>query len=326
MLREIQGSTGYRMSSLLALLLVFSPLGSAVPLLNVSGTNERPIIGILSQEVTDHVFVQFGKTFIPDSYVKFLESAGCRVVPIRLNLPEEDYIKLFHSINGVLFPGGSVDLQHSSFARTAGIFYRLAIEATSSGHYFPVWGTCMGFQILTALTSGKNLLSSNSAYNISLPLNLTSEVSSSRMFLHAPPELLHVLGKEKVTANFHHYGITPQTFRANEKLSNFYRILSTNRDQNEVEFVSTIEARDYPIYGVQWHPEVNRFQWRSDHAYPHSVNAIWTSQYFANFFVNEARKSQNHFPSAEEEAASLIYNWTPTYTANISGYEQTYFF
>ncbi|KAE8619469.1 hypothetical protein XENTR_v10009802 [Xenopus tropicalis] len=288
--------------------------------------NNRPIIGIVAQEVTDKEFFPFGATYIADSYVKFLESAGSRVVPIRLNLPEEEYRKLFKSINGVLFPGGSVDLQVSSFSRTTRIFYKLAVEASSSGHYFPIWGTCMGFQILTALTAGADLLSATAAENISLPLNLTDEVASSRMFHHAPPDLLRVLSQERVTANFHHFGLTPETFRANKKLSEFYRVLSTNRDTNGVEFISTIEARNHPIYGVQWHPEVNRFQWRSDMSYPHSANAIWTSQYFADFFVNEARKSQNHFLSEEEENAALIYNWTPTYTANISGYEQAYFF
>ncbi|XP_075711517.1 gamma-glutamyl hydrolase-like [Rhinoderma darwinii] len=292
----------------------------------VLGENDRPIIGIITQEVSDEAFFQYGKTYIADSYVKFLESSGSRVVPIRLNQNEDKYVHLFHSINGVLLPGGAVDLLNSSFSRTAGIFYRLAIEAASSGIYFPIWGTCMGFQILTALTSGKDLLCETSANNLSLPLIFTDDVSSSRMFNHAPLELLHAATREKITANFHHFGITPKSFHANQKLSTFYRILSTNHDRDGVEFISTIEARDFPIYAVQWHPEVNRFQWRSDLDYPHSVNAIWISQYFSNFFVSEARKNVNRFSNPNEEESALIYNHPPTYTANISGYEQVYFF
>ncbi|KAM9312026.1 gamma-glutamyl hydrolase-like [Gastrophryne carolinensis] len=301
-------------------------LGSVLLWLEAKGINERPIIGIITQEVSDKAFFYYGKTYIADSYVKFLESAGCRVVPIRLNLTEDEYIRLFHSINGVLLPGGAVDPLTSSFSRTAGIFYKLSIKAASSGLYFPIWGTCMGFQVLTALTSGENLLSNTSANNISLPLHLADAISSSRMFGHAPAELLHAVTRENITANFHHYGLSTKTFFANKKMSNFYRILSTNQDLKGKEFVSTFEARDYPIYGVQWHPEVNRFQWNSDYAYPHSENAIWISQYLANFFVNEARKNLNHFKNSDEEESALIYNWSPTYTANISGYEQVYFF
>ncbi|KAM4675454.1 gamma-glutamyl hydrolase-like isoform 2-T4 [Discoglossus pictus] len=320
------GYTSVKMSVLLTLVLLPLLLDSAPHFPQELKVNERPIIGIITQEVTDKEFFHFGKTYIAASYVKFLESAGCRVVPIRLNLPEEEYLKLFNSINGVLFPGGASDLLNSSFAQTAGIFYNLAIEAFNSGCYFPVWGTCLGFQLLTALTTGQNLLSHTDANNISLPLDLTKEVSSSRMFQEAPLEILQSLSSEKVTANFHHYGLTSKVFQENKKLSNFYRVMSTNRDRNGVEFISTMEAHNFPIYGVQWHPEVNRFQWNKDLAYPHSVSAIRVSQYLADFFINEARKNQNHFSSAEAEEASLIYNWTPQYTANISGYEQLYFF
>ncbi|XP_063304487.1 gamma-glutamyl hydrolase-like [Pelobates fuscus] len=307
-------------------ILLLAQLTTTIAFPKVQKINERPIIGILAQEVTDKVFFPFGKTYIADSYVHFLESAGCRVAPIRLNLNEDEYVKIFKSINGVLFPGGAADLLTSDFARTAKIFYKLAIEAASSGNYFPVWGTCMGFQILTALTSGEDLLSPTSADNISLPLQLINDISSSKMFQSASPELLQALSHENITANFHHFGITPETFLANEKLSNFYRILSTNRDKKGMEFVSTMEARNFPIYGVQWHPEVNRFQWHRDLAYPHSENAIWISQYMANFFISEARKNLNHFANEQEEEKSLIYNYVAQYTANISGYEQAYFF
>ncbi|MEE6479263.1 hypothetical protein FKM82_012192 [Ascaphus truei] len=170
------------------------------------------IFRIVAQEVTDESLLSFGKTYIADSYVKFLESAGCRVVPIRLNLPEIEYLKMFNSINGVLFPGGDADIQKSSFAHTATIFYQLAVEAASSGRYFPVWGTCLGFQLLTAFTSGENLLSPTPANNISLPLNLTDEAFSSKMFKNASQEMLKSLSREKVTANFHHYGITAENY------------------------------------------------------------------------------------------------------------------
>lgn len=38
------------------------------------------------------------------------------------------------------------------------------------------------------------------------------------------------------------------------------------------------------------------------------------------------RRSLHQFDNPEEEALSLIYNYTPVYAANITGYEQIYFF
>lgn len=47
--------------------------------------NDRPIIGILSQEISYHLDSKWPgefKSFIAASYVKFLEGGGARVVPI----------------------------------------------------------------------------------------------------------------------------------------------------------------------------------------------------------------------------------------------------
>ncbi|KAI5622128.1 gamma-glutamyl hydrolase precursor [Silurus asotus] len=287
--------------------------------------NDRPVIGILAQEVSDPNLEPYGGTYIPSSYVNYVESGGARVIPIRLNQTREEHEKIFQSINGILFIGGAVDLETSDFARTAGLYFRLAIKANDEGDHFPIWGTCLGFQLLTVQVAGQNLLSKTMAYNISMPLNLTSEAQSSRMFAGFPPEMLKALSEEPLTGNFHHYGVTEQVFVGNERLSSFFNILSTNKAENGAVFVSTMEGKTYPFYGVQWHPEVNRFQWSPQYSFPHSKNAIRLSSLLAEFFVNEGRRSSHHF-SQQEESRALIYNYNPVYTANVSGYEQVYFF
>ena len=118
-----------------------------------------------------------------------------------------------------------------------------------------------------------------------------------------------------------------QTFAENEKLHTFYTILSTNVADNGATFVSTMEgiqcfgcvtspvflkwatcqcemahnlclslhifavstvpAKSYPFYGVQWHPEVNRFQWDPDVQFPHSPYAVRVSSLLAEFFIDE---------------------------------------
>ncbi|XP_016103443.1 gamma-glutamyl hydrolase-like [Sinocyclocheilus grahami] len=134
---------------------------------------DRPIIGILTQEVDDYM-KKFGETYIPSSYVKYIESGGARVVPIRLNQSFAEHEKIFRSINGLLLIGGSVNLETSDFAHTAGIYFRLALKANEEGEYFPIWGTCLGFQLLTVLVAGENLLSKTTAENVTYPLNFTS--------------------------------------------------------------------------------------------------------------------------------------------------------
>ncbi|CAL8295094.1 unnamed protein product [Lota lota] len=285
--------------------------------------NDAPVIGILAQE--SYSAPPNVTSYIAASYVKYLESAGARVVPVRINQTLEQYNSLFNSLNGILFPGGGANLITSGYATAAKIFYQLAIKANARGDYFPVWGTCLGLEELTFLTSGKLLLSTTNTNGVALPLVFTNESRESKMFSGFPADLLKALASEALTENSHRLSIATETFRNNPELSKFYRVLSTNSDE-KTEFVSTMEAYDYPIYGTQWHPEKNTFEWTRAYI-PHSPNAIKTTFFMADFFVNEAKKNFHKFASEVEERDALIYNYTPLYTRGTgSSFEQVYFF
>ncbi|XP_056619566.1 gamma-glutamyl hydrolase [Triplophysa dalaica] len=285
-------------------------------------TNDRPIIGVLAQEVYNP---QPGRnSYIAASYVKFLESAGARVVPVTINKSEEENTRLFKSINGVLFPGGGVSIETSGYSRAAALFYRLALEANSKGDYFPILGICLGFEQLTLLTSGQLLLSHTNTSSISLPLNFTDEIGHSRLFKDFPGDLMKSLASESLTENSHQWSLTTANFTKSERMKKFYRVLSTNTD-GQNEFVSTMEAYEFPIYGTQWHPEKNAFEFTRP-SIPHTPSAIKTTSYTAQFFVNEARKNLHTFSSTEEEQKALIYNYNPVYTGTESSFEQKYFF
>ncbi|XP_071340750.1 gamma-glutamyl hydrolase isoform X2 [Trachinotus anak] len=245
--------------------------------------NDRPIIGVLAQDVYSPKPNQ--TAYIAASYVKFLEAAGARVVPVMINQTREEYKTLFNSLNGILYPGGSASIISSGYQRAAKIFYELAIEANNNGDYFPVWGTCLGFEQLAYLTSGDAVLSRTNTTGVSLPLVFTNETKDSRMFKGFPDELMKALASEPLTENSHKWSLALLTYDTNEELKKFYKVLSTNTDGN-IEFVSTMEAYDYPIYGTQWHPEKNAFEWRRPY-YAHSSSAVKTTFYMAEFFVSE---------------------------------------
>ncbi|XP_068956115.1 gamma-glutamyl hydrolase [Petaurus breviceps papuanus] len=289
------------------------------------GSNDRPIIGILAQANHVKSFQRYGKYYIAASYVKYLESAGARVVPIRLTLSDKEYEKLFQSINGVLFPGGGVNLQSSKYSSVAQLFYEKALKANKEGDYFPIWGTCLGFEELTVLTSGELLLTLTNTNGVALPLNFTEAATESRMFQNISKDLLEAFATEPLTSNFHKWSLSLKNFTTNKKLSEFYKVLSTNTYE-DIEFISTMEAYDYPIYGVQWHPEKSAFEWKNLTGIVHSPVAIKASFYTAYFFVNEARKSHHYFARKDEEAKELIYNYEPVFTGNESIFQQCYFF
>jgi gamma-glutamyl hydrolase len=289
--------------------------------------NDRPIIAVMAQSTKGESFEKFGQSYIAASYIKFLESSGARVVPIMNDLNEEDTEKLFYSINGALFPGGGVNLITSGYARIGKQIFNLARKSNDAGDYFPIWGTCLGNQFLSFIASNDaNVLSRTDSENYTIPLNLSSNYRNSRLFRDLPEDLAKFLSTAPTTINMHHYSVLVSKFKENEKLMNFFRILSTNNDRNGEEFVSTMEGIKYPMYGIQWHAEKNSFEWTLNENIPHQEMSIKLTQYVSNFFVNEARLSQHKFETPEEETASLIYNYSPFYTGNISNFEQCYIF
>ena len=109
--------------------------------------------------------------------------------------------------------------------------------------------------------------------------------NTSRLYGNAPGEILDTLANSPSTSNFHIKCLTPENFTASG-LDKFYDISATSEDDNGLTFIASIEAKNYPIWGVQFHPEKNMYEWRQT-SIPHSARDVAAGQYFANFFVNE---------------------------------------
>ena len=224
-------------------------------------SNLFPIIGLMSQPSSDSNADCGGNClYIAASYVKYLEASGARVVPINYYSTEEEIDELLPKLNGVFFPGGG-----ASFPQAAQRIFDNIVQFNENGDFMPLWGTCMGFQwLLISASRDQNILDPKSgqmdSYNYSIPLDFTTEAAPSKLFTHAPQYIYKILETKNVTMNNHHYGIWTDHFKSTESLSSFFNVLSTNVDRNGDEFVSTIEAYKYPIFGSQWHPEKNNFE------------------------------------------------------------------
>jgi len=295
---------------------------------NSQPINFRPIIGILSQPTNGSSLAIYGDQYIAASYVKYVENGGGRAVPILYNSTEAQLKEIFSSINGVLFPGGDADLKNTTLFYAGNYLCNLALQANDNGDYFPIAGHCMGYELLTIITSENfDILTPTASMNISMALDFLPAAYTSRWFENAPEEIMTIFGTENVTLNNHHWALAPEVYNNDAKLNSFYTPLSTNRDKLDLEFISTFEATNYPIYGIQWHAEKPEFEWNPSEDINHCVNAVTCMQYMADFFIQEARKSTHHYPSPQIESASLIYNYPAVYTASTDPtFQQAYFF
>jgi gamma-glutamyl hydrolase len=307
-----------------------------------AGRNLRPVIGVFSQQ-TDTVTssstidpevkaeLEGYRYLIPASYVSWIEQAGGRVLPILLDQPDAYYDEVFAKTNGILFPGGNQGIDPQDIYTEEGErLWNLAKQANDRGDYYPIWGTCLGFEELFVLEtrSGDVISQDVVATNTALSLRLTPGAEQSRLFRSFSPSLVSALRTQKITFNSHDHGLRVSEYRSNPALNSFFQMLSYNEAPAGPFFVSTVEARDYPFYGTQWHPEKNNFEWSQNADYsniPHTPNSIAASQATARFFLSEARKSGHVFP--EEERDSLIYSAPLLYTGKGDWiYEQVYVF
>eukprot|EP01105_Mastigella_eilhardi_P010367 TRINITY_DN2415_c0_g1_i1.p1 TRINITY_DN2415_c0_g1~~TRINITY_DN2415_c0_g1_i1.p1 ORF type:complete len:322 (+),score=77.17 TRINITY_DN2415_c0_g1_i1:25-990(+) len=294
------------------------------------GLNTRPVVGIIT-EPSPSAVRKYGAEFIAASYVKFVEAGGARVVPVRYSTPSADLKTLMGQLNGLLLPGGGVDFNTETvYVNALQTLFSAIKYFNDNGDYLPLWGTCLGIEELMILASDNfDILDCNfDAENITLPLDYTNLAPTSRLFgSSCPDDIYNILGTEPVTMNNHGCGMTTTHFFNTPSLNSFYNVLSTNTDRQGLEFVSTMEAVKYPIYGVQWHPEKPLFEWRVDEAMNHDATSVAANSYTTQFLVSEARKSNHSFPSQDAESAALIYNYQPVYTADLdSDYQQCYFF
>eukprot|EP00878_Enallax_costatus_P015279 GHUV01015998.1.p1 GENE.GHUV01015998.1~~GHUV01015998.1.p1 ORF type:complete len:381 (+),score=77.51 GHUV01015998.1:217-1359(+) len=278
--------------------------------------NTQPLIGILTQPCHDCP----GRSYIAASYVKWIEAAGGRVVPIRFYATDKELYRLFKSVNGLVFPGGLTWLWlDAPYVITARKLFNWALEENDKGNPFPIHGTCLGFQLLHILVSNVSrndlLIETDS---VAHPANLqwTEAGKNSRMFKGMPEELFAKL--EDPTVNIalenHEYGMPPTFYKRWPILDQWFNILTTTKDRNGIEYISTMEAKKYPFFGTQWHPEKPTSEFGMPEV-PHTLDAVCVSQHLANSYIDLARYNSHAPESPEQELAMLIYSTPPIFSA-----------
>ncbi|XP_021895067.1 gamma-glutamyl hydrolase 2-like [Carica papaya] len=290
--------------------------------------NYRPVIGILSHPgdgASGRLRNVTSASYIAASYVKFVESAGARVIPLIYNEPREVLFEKLKLVNGVLFTGGwaKSGLYYDIVER----IFKKVLKKNDAGDHFPLYAICLGFELLTMIISkNQKILEGFSATDMASTLQFVqSSHVEGTVFQRFPPGLRRKLETNCLVMQNHQYGISPETLKGNRHLTSFFRLLTTSADKNNKVYVSTVQAHSYPVTAFQWHPEKNAFEWGVS-AIPHSEEAIQVTQHVANYFISEARKSLNR-PPIQKVLDNLIYNHSPTYCGKAGrGFDEVYIF
>eukprot|EP00483_Globobulimina_turgida_P010125 UN10144 len=219
-------------------------------------STDEPIIGILtlpcsstSSWCPSNVNAK-ATTYLPASYVKWLEGGGARVIPIRADDTFANVETLLSQINGVVFTGGAASFSSSNiwWNQLNNILSYLRSFSTST-KAIPLWATCLGFQGLVTSTAGQTVNTAKPAEDEPLPITFSSNAANCRIFNTTMNDqyssmVYNVLKTKNVTMNFHNYGIDPSLFTNIKYLNGNFSVLGTSNDANGEAFVTIIESLD----------------------------------------------------------------------------------
>ncbi|XP_057958380.1 gamma-glutamyl hydrolase 2-like isoform X2 [Malania oleifera] len=220
--------------------------------------NYRPVIGIVSHPgdgASGRLNNASNASYIAASYVKFVESAGARVIPLIYNEPMEIINNKLSLVNGVLFTGGRAKI--GLYYEVVEAIFKKILEKNDAGEHFPLLATCLGFELLTMIISkDKNILEGFNATHQASTLQFMENTNiEGTVFQRFPPDLLKKLSTDCLVMQNHRFGISPERLQENLDLCSFFKILTTSTDKDNKVYVSTVQAHQYPVTAVQWHPE-----------------------------------------------------------------------
>lgn len=144
-----------------------------------------------------------------------------------------------------MIPGGDADLGDSGFRIVSQTAIEYSREQAKKGIMFPVLGICRGAQMIMELQSEEGILADTDSHNVTLPLTFTKDVHKSKLFGHAPKQMLQLLENEAITFNAHIYSVTTAKFYDTQQLKDNFFLISTNYDRKGIEFVSTFEGEPF---------------------------------------------------------------------------------
>jgi gamma-glutamyl hydrolase len=234
----------------------------------------QPVIGILTNPIGTNSTPK-GGGWMGMSMTKWFESAGAQVVPIPYNAPVSVLNDLFMGLNGIAFQGGDMlDAFDpvASYYQTAKYLFERVLTANAAGDTFPLWGSCLGMQLIALLAAEGDEQIVQCGYdseNLALALNYSSldrdgSWPDGSLYSSVPPEVALSLNSSAFTLNYHHCGVPPAVARGSLGFHQHFDIMSTNFDRSGREFVSSIQARGLdpigpfwaPIFATQFHPEL----------------------------------------------------------------------
>lgn len=272
---------------------------------------------------------------VPRSVVDWLESTGARVVPLPHHSSRSYLAQAIAQSDALMLPGGDWHYLDRVSRAQVQFIYRTALaqnrdEKGRTRRVYPILGICTGMQFILNFTAHTPVLSKGfKAGNLTVAQQFTEPAKESNFVRYASERVIKAL-KKPVVLNKHWLAITPKDF-ANSKsgLADNFLVVAHQQDRRNATFVSIVEGKEDPVLAVQFHPEVNAYEFGTVNGLPfeainHKVDAVLASKFLATYFVNSTQPSKRPKPTSGFKIADWDVN---KFSISRTGpqYQWTYF-
>jgi len=155
-----------------------------------------------------------------------------------------------NEVSGLVFTGGDIEtskytkIQYTTYLKTIQRCIRKSKSYNDHGIYYPIWGICLGFELLILLEESDDLPTLFQEVEVrehysSSSLQFTS--AKSRIASYFTPTEIRRFKKTQCVIHRHTYAFKDYPFLIKVAVDHGY--------------LSMFEFKDYPFYGCQFHVE-----------------------------------------------------------------------
>jgi len=271
-----------------------------------SEDNSYPLIGILSVPEMGQEFPVNNTGIINANYVRWLESNGMEAIAIHPWYVPQELDSILVKLNGIIIQGENSPMDKTSaYYKTVRQIVERVKNFYKTDAYFniPIFGICGGFEILANVLEGEDILTPHEDLKSQSSLIFEeTEIIDTKLFHKISDQLINVFKNTKSVYENHKTGVSPNKFTsATSKIKEFMNIVALASDKDGKNYVAAAEGiKDYPFFGVQFHPEIIAFNKIEDNNVPDSFEAILASRHFGHFLLKQAEGNKNVFDKYRE--------------------------
>lgn len=245
-----------------------------------NAVKNQPVVGIIGQYGTDSLGKQFPSptkyyTYVAGSYVDWIGITGAIPMIIPFDVPRSTLEYLLEQTDMFLIPGGGTPLEDgkggpSDFQESVNFVIDWAKKKNDNGRYYPIWGTCNGFEALMVYWANTSYVLSCQFDDIQRDHTVvknTTNFPNSKIWNSLNKDDMNYVFDQGYVFYDHNCGVDIDHFFQYPKANQNAMVTGVSKNDMGVEFIAMAEDRKYPFFATQWHPEKNQFERGPDNAW-----------------------------------------------------------